>query len=162
MELAKESDRSAVVLGGARLNVALERLLKAVMNHHPGGDDNLFDPDRPVGSFSSKIALAYRLGLIDKEMEFCLQMIRKTRNDFAHSIGRATLEASTHKSRISEVARIMQKHAQWDEFRPIFNETVSSSALGDFCTCLVSMIIGLEIAERFAQPINAAIKGTVR
>jgi hypothetical protein len=45
--LAEEGERSAVVLGAVRLDVALERLLTQVTRHHPGGADNLFDPERP-------------------------------------------------------------------------------------------------------------------
>lgn len=37
LSLAAEGDRSAVILGAARLDVGLERLLKQVMLHHPGG-----------------------------------------------------------------------------------------------------------------------------
>jgi hypothetical protein len=48
--LADEGQRSAVVLGAARCDVALERLLKKGTMHHPDGADNLFDPDRPLGA----------------------------------------------------------------------------------------------------------------
>ena len=48
-DLAQEGERSAVVLGAARLDVGLEKLLKGLMHHHPDGNDNLFDPDRPLG-----------------------------------------------------------------------------------------------------------------
>ena len=49
--LVSESDRSAVILGAARLDVGLERLLKKAMSHQPGGQDSLFDPDRSLGTF---------------------------------------------------------------------------------------------------------------
>ena len=59
--LMKEGERAAVVVGAARLDLALEHMLKRVMRQHPGGQDNLFDPDRPLGTFSAKIGLAFRL-----------------------------------------------------------------------------------------------------
>jgi hypothetical protein len=84
--LAYEGERSLVIGGAARIDVGLERLLKAVMSRGPRGkDDNLFDPDRPLGTFSAKIKLAYRLGLLDDDVEHALQLIRKIRNDFAIS-----------------------------------------------------------------------------
>src|SRR5207245_320315 len=67
--LANEGERTLVIGGAARIDVAIERLLRAVMQHHPGGNDNLFDPDRPLGTFSAKISLAYRLGLLDDGVE---------------------------------------------------------------------------------------------
>ena len=42
-------------------------------------------------TFSAKIALAYRLDLVDKPVEHALQMIRRVRNDFAHSFEDASL-----------------------------------------------------------------------
>ena len=104
LKVAKESDRAAVIIGAARLDVGLERLLKKVMSHHPGGQDSLFDQDRPIGSFAARIALAYRLGLISDEVEHGLQMVRRIRNDFAHSIEDASLSDPSHRSRLQTTA----------------------------------------------------------
>src|SRR5437867_12802997 len=105
-QLAAEGERSAVVLTAAKLDVQLEELLKKIIGPHPGGTDNLFHPDRPLGSFSAKIALSYRLGLFDRDCERALQLIRKMRNDFAHSIDRASLAESQYRSRLLELSRL--------------------------------------------------------
>ena len=104
-ELAEESDRSAVILGATRLDNALERLLKNSMHHYPDGKDNLFDPDRPLSSFSAKIALAYRLGLIDRNIEHALQMLRRIRNDFAHSLEKASISDGSQQNRVREMVQ---------------------------------------------------------
>jgi hypothetical protein len=106
-----EGERASVVVGAARLDLALERLLKWYLLHHPGGSDNLFDPDRPLGTFSAKISLAFRLGLIDREVELSLQLVRKVRNDFAHSATIATLSESSHASRVRELANHSKKQS---------------------------------------------------
>src|SRR5437867_124895 len=80
-QLVRESERAAVVLGAARLEAALEKALSLLMQPSANGQDTLFDSDRPLGTFSAKIILAHRLGLIDNDFEHALQMIRKTRND---------------------------------------------------------------------------------
>jgi hypothetical protein len=56
--LANEGERILVIGGAARLDVALEKLLKAVLEPQPNpkGSDNLFDPDRPLGRFPLKSA----------------------------------------------------------------------------------------------------------
>ncbi len=87
------------------------------MSHHPGGQDNLFDPDRPLGTFSAKINLAYRLGLISDDIEHAMQMIRRIRNEFAHSVEKASLSDGSHKSRVVELARAMSKADSWDNMR---------------------------------------------
>ena len=142
--LAEESDRSAVILGAARLDLALERLLKQVMYHHPGGSDNLFDPDRPLGSFSAKIALSYRLGLIDRDIEYLLQMARRLRNAFAHSADKAYLADSPHKDRVRELTRDLEKTDLWVAIHPTFVEKTGSKPLADFCVAITMLIRDIE------------------
>ena len=139
-ELAEEGERSAVVLGASRADSLLEELLKGTMRRHPGGSDNLFDPDRPLGSFSSRIALAFRLGLIDETCEHALQMLRKIRNDFAHSAARASLSESRHKSRVIELVREARKYGEfYGRMEPLFEKY--EPTLKAFCTA-VTMVLG--------------------
>lgn len=146
MGLANEGQRSAVVLGAARCDVALERLLKKVTMHHPDGADNLFDPDRPLGSFSAKISLCYRLGLIDRHLEHALQMLRRTRNEFAHATSVASLSESHHKARVEELIREAQKTG------PLHSEALKHLAkvqpdiFRGFCAAIAVMVTYLEIA----------------
>lgn len=107
--LAKEGERSLVIGGAARIDVALERLLKSITRHSPGGNDNLFDADRPLGTFSAKISLAYRLDLLTDGMEHSLQMIRKLRNDFAHATTDVSLSESSHRNRLNEIKKCAQE-----------------------------------------------------
>jgi DNA-binding MltR family transcriptional regulator len=79
------------------------------MGHCPGGNDDLFDPDRPLGTFSAKITLAYRLGLVDDRVEKCLQLIRKIRNGFAHATTQVSLAESAHRNRLSEITKCVQE-----------------------------------------------------
>lgn len=145
--LAAESDRSAVILGAARLDVALERLLKQVMQHHPGGNDNLFDADRPLGSFAAKIALAHRLNLIDRHLEHALQMVRRLRNQFAHSVDKAFLSDSPHKGRVTELVRDAKTSGQWEGVHPVFAERAESASLADFCASVTILIVALEFGS---------------
>ena len=143
--LANESDRSAVILGAARLDLALERLLKQVMHHHPGGrEDNLFDPDRPLGSFSAKIDLSYRLGLIDRVLEHSLQMARRLRNVFAHSADKAYLADSPYRDRVDELRKDLEQSATWEAIHSTFIKKAGSKPLADFCTAIAVLIGSVE------------------
>ena len=144
--LAGESDRSAVILGAARLNVGLERLLKKVMSHHPGGQDDLFSPDRPLGSFSAKILLAYRLGLIDRNIESLLQMIRKMRNEFAHSLETASLSDGPARSRTVEMYRLISNRLgdRWDRLVQNMRDLADNESKANFCTCVTALILTLD------------------
>ncbi|MEI7951544.1 MAG: hypothetical protein WCH37_02535, partial [Synechococcaceae cyanobacterium ELA182] len=65
LQMIEERGRGAVLVGVARVDAALERLLQAVLIASPNRNDALFQADRPLGSFGAKISLAHRLGLIE-------------------------------------------------------------------------------------------------
>lgn len=52
-----EHGRGAVLVGVARVDTALEALLRAALAP-PRGSETLFQTDRPLGSFGARIALA--------------------------------------------------------------------------------------------------------
>lgn len=158
--LAREGERAAVVLGAARLDVSLERLLKKLMHPHPGGSDNLFDSDRPLGSFSAKIALAYRLGVIDRNFEHALQMIRKIRNAFAHSINVASLSEPPYNGQLNELIRDVKKDGDsFDNMVHQLRQGGFPEKLLNFCAAVIVLLMSLEMVEAVSdqlQPIKTA------
>src|SRR5687768_15381084 len=62
--LAREGERVAVLVAATRLETELELAIKLLLDPQTEPnpkDDELFNPDRPIGSFSAKINVAYRL-----------------------------------------------------------------------------------------------------
>jgi hypothetical protein len=126
--LASEGERSLVIGGAARIDVAVERLLKAVMSRaRRGKDDNLFHPDRPLGTFSAKIDLAHRLGLSDDDVERALQLIRKIRNDFAHATTDVRLLQPPRADRVREIVKCVRTIPAYDRMYDNFFSVVSRS-----------------------------------
>lgn len=82
LQMMSERGRGAVLVGGARVDGALEALLKAALAP-PSGPETLFLTDRPLGFVGARIALAQRLGLIDMQVELALHTLRRVRNAFA-------------------------------------------------------------------------------
>ena len=150
--LLAEGQRALVVVGAARLDLSLEHLLKSVMLHHPGGSDDLFHSDRPLGTFSAKIALAYRLGLISGEIESSLQLVRKIRNDFAHSIGNASLSESAHSNRLRELFRRIQSDRGYAAFREIMDSHTEDQNTAIFGCALFILLIAIESKALFSKP----------
>ena len=68
-EFKEESDRAAVVLGASKLDQMLGLVLERFLLPCPNRTDQLFDNNGPLGTFSAKIDVCHRLGLIDSE--FC-------------------------------------------------------------------------------------------
>jgi hypothetical protein len=153
LSLAKESERSAVVLGVARLDNSLEKLLKSYMHYCIGENDNLFDSDKPLSFFSSKIALAYRLGLIDGDFEHALQMARRIRNEFAHAIEVSSLKDSPNRERLYELIRAVEKDIDYPHVRELFSQ-IENPLLLDFCSSIGLLIVTIGIGELFGKPFT--------
>jgi DNA-binding MltR family transcriptional regulator len=84
-EIEKETDRGMVLFGVSRLEILLKDLIEKRLAGGKKHIASLFDFNGPLGTFSSKIAMAYSLGLIPKSMRTELDILRKLRNEFAHS-----------------------------------------------------------------------------
>lgn len=84
--IGKMTHASVAISGAAILDATLERCLKRTMREMTRKMyDDLFDPMRSLGSFASKIALAYALEVIDLDTYHEMEKVRKIRNEFAHS-----------------------------------------------------------------------------
>lgn len=71
-----------------------------------------------MGTFSAKIDLAYRIGLISLDEKSSFHLIRKIRNEFAHSSEEISFESDIIKDRISELFKLHK------EILDIFGNTV--------------------------------------
>jgi hypothetical protein len=104
-EFKDESDRAAVILGAAKLDILLYQLLKTSLRPSTSRSDELLDSDGPLATFNARIVFCHRLGLINDEFCRVLHLIRKIRNSFAHELGGISLDSGAHGDRIRELAR---------------------------------------------------------
>jgi hypothetical protein len=153
--VTREGQRALVVAGAARLELAFENLLKHVMKGPTNGDKRLFGPDGPLGTLSAKIALSHRLGLIDDDMRHCCGMIRRIRNDFAHSAGVARLSHSPHLGRLRELRRICSRVRDWEMMvGGMRMQTGASDEVIDFASCLAVLVVLIEVMVSTASPME--------
>lgn len=101
--LINEGDRATVILVAAKLDLILYRILQKHLIPIPGSKDELLDNDGPLSTFSAKINMTYRLGLIDNLFSHSLHLIRKIRNAFAHEVEGCTLDSGAHRDRVREL-----------------------------------------------------------
>jgi DNA-binding MltR family transcriptional regulator len=84
-ELERESDRGVALIAAAYLDTALRIMLESSLAGGQTIADKLFNsPNAPLGTFSSRIAMAYGLGHIGPKYFSALESIREIRNAFAH------------------------------------------------------------------------------
>lgn len=102
-EFRNESDRAAVILGASQLDILLYQLIERFLLPNPSSKDELLDGDSPLATFSSRISICYRLGLINADFSRALHLIRKIRNSFAHEVSGVSFETGGHRDRVREL-----------------------------------------------------------
>ena len=86
-ELQEKSMRSTIIICAATLDAQLEKLIKNILLQEKNTDGDIFEGGNAIlSTFSSKITLAYYLGLISEHERKTLDCIRKIRNKAAHEI----------------------------------------------------------------------------
>jgi hypothetical protein len=113
MQTLQERGRGAVLVGVARVDAALERLLQAVLLPKAGHNDSIFQVDRPLGSFGEQIGLAHRLGLIEAPLERAHHTLSRVRNAFAHSSDSASLANPAHAGRLAQAYQHGRANPLW-------------------------------------------------
>lgn len=86
-EIKNTTDRSCIIVAAAYLDDLLRLLLEAFLVK--GGkvkDSDLYDGNGPLSTFSSRIKLSYKLGLISEYECVEIEKVRKIRNSFAHQV----------------------------------------------------------------------------
>jgi hypothetical protein len=87
-EVMRENQpRTLIILCSAKLDTQLREILEAFLLPTPGKSgqsDELFDGDSALGTFSSRIKVCRRLGLIDDSLATTLDALRGVRNQAAH------------------------------------------------------------------------------
>ena len=141
LQMMAERGRGLVLVGAARLDLALEHLLKAVMAPSTEPDDKLFTPDRSLGSFGAKISLAARLDLIDGNIETALHAIRNVRNDFAHSAGEPSLADQRHQKRLRRVYPEAETSTLWLALAPLLQRQPGLSEHEQAFVLLVTILV---------------------
>jgi len=161
VQMMTERGRGLVLVGAARLDLALEHLLKAVMAPSHDPDDKLFTPDRSLGSYGAKISLAARLGLIEPSIEQALHAIRSVRNDFAHSAGEPSLAEARHQKRLQRVYPEAERSPLWLAMAPLLHSQPELTAPEQAFILLVTMLVAsIEACALLQQPFSP--RATVR
>ena len=89
-DLKTESDRAVILISCTIIDTQLQDLLNAYFNQKAKKikikENEIYENNAPFSSFSSKIKMAYLIGLIPEFIYSDLEIIRKLRNKAAHEI----------------------------------------------------------------------------
>ena len=98
-EFEGSDDRSCALVLAAYLDQCLEVLLSHAFPNQQTSCNAVFGDQRALGTFASKIDLAFFLNLIPESFQQDLHLIRKIRNQFAHSLHGEAFSKSPNKDR---------------------------------------------------------------
>ncbi|MCM2358293.1 MAG: hypothetical protein NDI77_09100 [Geobacteraceae bacterium] len=154
-EFKNESDRAAVILGAAKLDLVMYQILQAYFVSAPGSKDELLDGDSPIGTFSAKINILHRLGLIDSMSARLLHLVRRIRNSFAHEVSGCTLLSGSHSDRVKELALPFKNIEVFNSIKKHFFEKETGPQV-DFRVALAILVGRLELLLVNIVPIDGA------
>lgn len=89
----RERDTYKVVWYHCYLDNVLEALLRRAFIRDRAVDE-LFEPQKPLWSLTSKVGVAYAIGLITREQRADLLLVNRIRNRVAHNIRSASFRSS--------------------------------------------------------------------
>jgi DNA-binding MltR family transcriptional regulator len=153
-EFNDESDRAAVILGAAKLDYLLYQILQKFLVPNVGSNDELLAGDGPLSTFSAKIQICYRLGLIDSEFARALHLTRKIRNAFAHETSGCKLDSGPHRDRVRELATPLINDTLYKQAKENWFAEKSGSSAAFFSTLGV-MVAKLEARFHLLVPISS-------
>lgn len=142
-DLENENERSALIVGAAKIDVLLEEILaKFLLETTFKKGTNIFDFNSALGTFSSKIMMSFSLGLIDKNFATILDKIRELRNDCAHLIIIEPFNDNKYKNKIENIQKFIKDsndyNLLYDRFIITKNET-QSKLYGVICFVIIKL-----------------------
>lgn len=102
-ELEGASDRAAAIVAGAFLDEVLQELLCVFLIKGTADNKKLFEGTGALATFSAKIEMSYRLGLVSDGEHRTLTTIRGIRNDFAHVLGDLSFTTQSIQARCRNI-----------------------------------------------------------
>lgn len=154
-EFKQESDRAAVILVAALIDEKLTSLLKSKLVALPTANDDLFEGgNAPISTFSSKIDLSFRLGLISSKFSRDIHLIRKIRNSFAHDIYGCDFENGSVKSRVMELYKTCSVMPFYEQLIKEKNTNVEKGTRGVFLFIASTIILNLDNILDNIKPIE--------
>lgn len=127
-EIETTSDRACAIVSAAFLDNTIQNIIMSFLCKDSSTQDRaLFNQNGPLSTFSSKVIIAYRLGLISKKEYDNLNVIRKIRNCFAHDLTVNSFETP-------DVKQLLLSNVPNEKMLPPINISISYNENGNIIT----------------------------
>ncbi|MDF2797275.1 MAG: transcriptional regulator [Devosia sp.] len=113
-EFMEETERGIALLAISMLDLVLTELIRNFLADVPSSGKLLDGFNAPLGTFASRVEAAHAFGLISDEEASDIHLMRKIRNEFAHSFGISFSDPAV-KSRVDALQFSKAPHRRGDD-----------------------------------------------
>jgi len=145
-QLNKESERGAVLISAAYIDDQLAQVLEAYLLEAEESKDLIIGFNAPLGTFSARAMACLSLGVVGRNEFNDCQIIRKIRNEFAHS----TKACFADRKIIDLCANLHFSAKSYDD--------VVVSPHGQFTTAAASLILSLTNRPHYVSRERLSLK----
>ena len=145
-----------------------EAVLESLVKDTTNGNKQLFSNNGPLSSFSSRIDISYRFGIISKYEKSQLHALRNIRNVFAHMLVGASFENESVKQKTLNTSVPIQMlnpinipRPQYDgdiPALPIIEKASENNPRAIFQETVIhlSLLLSARLIQRFSTPMQEA------
>ncbi len=144
--LGERNARPVIIVGASRIDELLYRILKKFLmpkSAKKSLQDELLEGDNPIGTFSSRIKMVYRLGIIDFQLFLALERVRTIRNRSAHSI-EFEPQKSPIREHISELKKIILPRKSYTMTKERYFKDIQLDPIKEIQCTLITICVLLE------------------
>jgi hypothetical protein len=162
-DLLRESlQRPIIIVGTSKIDDLLFQILSQYLLpkvEKPNKQDELLEGDRPIATFSARIKLTYRLGLIDKTLYLALEQLRALRNLNAHRVAFDILK-SPMREHLNELRKNISRRQSFRLTRERYFKSSDITGIRELQCLLLTICVLLE-AIREKTSVTRGIKRTL-
>jgi hypothetical protein len=118
--LAKESDRARLIIIAAWIDHFLKvKLMNEFSKGNAKSRNDLFSTNGPFATFSAKLNAVFCAGWIDADVYHDVQIIRKLRNEYSHTIEAISLNDKRIRKLLEKFLVPRREYTDWGELRAV-------------------------------------------
>jgi hypothetical protein len=154
--LAERGARPLIIVGASKVDHLLSEVLRSFLLpkvSRPRDPDELLDGDTPIATFSARIKMCRRLGLIDETLFLALERLRALRNLSAHSISFDSAKSPV-REHLSELRRHVASRRSFGWTKERFFENAPSQSIEEIQCMLLTLCVLLEAIRTKTRPIS--------
>ena len=148
--LAERNARPLIIIGAAKIEQLLLEMLATFLlpkRVKAKEQDELLEGDTPLGTFSARIKICHRLGLIDQKLCTTLELLRKIRNLCAHSISFDHAKSPV-REHLTEFKRCIDGRSSYKLTRQRYFDNTDLQGIEELQCLLLTICVLLEAIQQ--------------